>query len=150
MAGISNEDTLTELHLVSAHNGLLYRSFKGFSKLKPIIIFSLFLSLSPPSSLLKPPPLINCQMRLMNNLTFLSPSIWLKKYLQEKQLRLRNGVVSERVFCTTLPLLNNETLAIKQNHTLPCFFLQLVIECSTDLTSLTFKLHFNTFLNTTY
>lgn len=49
MTGISNNDTLTELHLLLAHNGLLYRSSKSFSKLKPIIIF--FPPLAPSSSL---------------------------------------------------------------------------------------------------
>lgn len=45
---ISNEDISAELHLRSAHNRLLYRSFKGFLKLKPVIILSLAPSPSLP------------------------------------------------------------------------------------------------------
>ena len=89
MAAISNDDILTKLHLLLAHNGLLYRSSKCFLKLKPITIFFFF----PLQHPLQASPLISCQMRLMNNLIISSsPSILLKMHFQEKQPQLRSYV----------------------------------------------------------
>lgn len=50
--------------------------------------------------------------------------MWFKMHFKKKKNCSRE---EQEVFCNILPLRNNDTEAIKQNHTLPSFFLWLVI-----------------------